>query len=124
MSAPRTWTIGFEKQPLTVNAARRTHWANRAKHDRLWRHIGKLAAQNARIGNLDRITVVWTHERRNRAHFPDTAACIPSAKAFLDGIVDALVIKDDSPHYVLAQEFRVEVTGRDALTCTITEVTE
>lgn len=44
----------------------------------------------------------------------DTAACFPSAKAAIDGLIDAGVIDDDTPDIVPSITFKRPILGEQA----------
>lgn len=116
------WTIVHLDKPVGMNEGRQLHRMVRAAHDRTWRHAFAMLAKAGRIPAINTCTIQWVHERPNRRSIPDTAyGCAYSAKAALDGLVDARVIPDDNPNHVIAQTFRVAITGRHALTAVITE---
>ena len=118
----RTWTLTHPARPLTVNKERTMHYQTRATAVREWRGVFHLLALEARLPHCAAITVHVDQELRNRAHIPDIGACFPSVKAAIDGLVDAGVIDDDDPvHLPLLAFAAPHVTGRDALTLTITE---
>jgi crossover junction endodeoxyribonuclease RusA len=123
LQGTRSWSLSWNQMPAVENAHRTMHYRARAEYDRTWRQAFALLAREARLPTgLAAVTVDVTHERPNRRSLPDPAACAPSAKAALDGLVDYGLIPDDGPEHVHSVTFRVAVTGRHALTIRIEPV--
>lgn len=84
-------------RPLTAN--QRLHWAVRAERVRMWRHAAHMAIRADRVPPSPHVTVrlvVSPPDRRRR----DPSNLMPTQKAAIDGMVDALVVLDDSPEFV------------------------
>ena len=56
---------------------------------------------------------------QKRGPLQDTAACNPSVKAAIDGIVDAGIVPDDTGTYVRQITFLPCIRGEDGLTIII-----
>ena len=88
-------TFDWPRPPL--NANQRLHWAAKAKLTRMIRGATCAAAIN--IPRVEKITVqltwVVTDKRRR-----DSDNAYPTFKAMCDGLVDALVVPDDTPKYM------------------------
>ena len=124
VAPPRSWVLSWDQKPMTENEHRTLHYRQRAVFDRTWREAFALLALEAKLPRgLAAVTIDVTHERPNLASMPDVAACAPSAKAAIDGLVDYGLIEDDGPGWLTAVTFRVAVTGQHALTLRINEVT-
>ncbi len=95
----RRWRLSLPDGPhLTAN--QRLHWAERGRRTADWRHNTRMVAREARIGELDRIGVhleIHPPDRLRR----DPSNWAPTQKACVDGLVDARVVPDDSPAYVV-----------------------
>ncbi len=95
----RRWRLSLPDGPhLTAN--QRLHWADRFRRTACWRHNTKVIAREARIPALPRIGVhleIHPPDRRRR----DPSNWAPTQKACVDGLVDARVVPDDSPAYVV-----------------------
>ena len=105
---PRRWTICHYDEVLTVNKERTMHWTARSASVKSWREAFGWLARSAdgppcdrSIGPCHIDVVPVRHDRRAQ----DVAACLPSAKAAIDGLVDAGVWEDDSPEHVLSVTF-------------------
>lgn len=95
----RSWTLEWEQRPVPMNKYRTLHYRERANYDREWRRIFGTLAQVARVPHLAavNITVVQTCAHHS---LPDVGAAYPTAKAAIDGLVDAGVLDDDTPEIV------------------------
>jgi Holliday junction resolvase RusA-like endonuclease len=90
--------------PWGGNARKRRHWADLARHDRLWRDaVWRLAVDTRnrrRLAVLDRAAVRITFgfpTARRRDIDNWTAA----TKGIVDGLVGTLVVDDDTDHMTL-----------------------
>jgi crossover junction endodeoxyribonuclease RusA len=122
----RSWTIEVPGPPLLLNAERKLVPKARAAEVARIRQLVVWLASEARIprpGKVGPIVVDAT------PHYPtrrssDVAACFPSVKAAIDGLVDRGVIPDDGPEWVRRLTFhppQLGVPGMAGLTLTITE---
>lgn len=93
------WTLFYPVRPWTINKDRNWHPLQRAKVIKEWREAFEQLALDAQIPHLPYITVDICPVLGDR-RLQDTAACVTAAKAAIDGIVDAGVIKDDNPEYL------------------------
>ena len=105
---------------LTANARRK--WWAKAPLVRQWRALGRKAATEAALPPLDRVEIkAYVHRARGGRFDPSNWA--DTAKAVLDGIVDARVIEDDSHEYVIGPDMRAgEPRDTPCLVLTITEL--
>lgn len=119
----RTWTLVDEGQrPLTVNAVARLHRQQWATHTRQVRETWAWLAVQARVPRLDRARIVATPLHANRRSPQDVAAAAPHVKAAVDGLVDAGVLDDDSPEFLVELAFRPpDICGADGLRLVIEE---
>lgn len=82
-----------------------------------WRELGRWTAQSARVPRLSRAFILaelrFTTNRRR-----DPNNWYPTAKAAVDGLVDAGVFVDDNEHVVIGPDMRIgrsNTTGRGTL---------
>src|SRR5437016_4455117 len=90
----RQWEISLPPGEKLLNLNDRSHWRTRSRITHQLRADAAILARAARIPHLDQATVtvvVHPHDRRRR----DPANWAPTAKACIDGIVDAGVLTDD-----------------------------
>jgi len=100
------------------------HFHKQAELVKQWRQYAHFAAVNARLRDrLDRVAItVETHLKGRRSQ--DIGANFPAVKAAIDGLVDAHVIPDDTPEFLVSLTFLAPVFGAaaDEVTLIITEV--
>lgn len=94
----------------TLNSARRKHHMAQAALVKPMRHSAHMLALNAiRNGDLVKfdgpVRVTFEPHQINRGPAADTVAHAPACKAALDGLVDAGVVPDDTPEWVVSQTF-------------------
>lgn len=112
------YILTYTKRPLTTNAERSGNRWGRAEHTREWRDAFAWIARRERVPRMRWINVtVQPFQKRGRLQ--DTAACNPSVKAAIDGLVDAGVIPDDTGDYVRMITFLPCMRGDDQLTLII-----
>lgn len=100
----------FGKRPISLNQERSAHFAVRIRDTQWWRQGFAEAAQLAKVPRMEAANIVVEPVLENR-RWQDTAACFPSAKAAIDGLIDAGVIDDDTPDIVPSITFKRPVLG-------------
>ncbi len=95
----RCWRLSLP-DGLYLTANQRLHWAARNQRTAFWRHNTNMVAREARIPTLPRISVHLEIHPPNRMR-RDPSNWAPTQKACVDGLVDARVVPDDSPAYVV-----------------------
>jgi len=103
---------------MTTNAERKGNRWGRAEHVKEWRAAFAWLARKHEVPRMAWISVV-AQPAQKRGRLQDTAACNPSVKAAIDGLVDAGIVPDDTGHYVREITFLPCVRGDDALTLII-----
>lgn len=123
-TAVRTWTLRHDgERPTTMNDYRKMHHHVWRRIDSSTRSTFAWLAKKERIPALERITVVVQPLHANARSPQDVAACAPAAKAAIDGLVDAGVIPDDGPNFVVSVLFlQPHVAGVDGMQLTIAEL--
>lgn len=94
----REWTI-LLKPPL-LNANQQMHWAVKAKKIKEIRSRSAWLAMVARVPRLQRAVIVIIVHPGVRTRRFDPQNWAPSAKAAIDGLVDAGVLPDDSAKHL------------------------
>lgn len=89
-------------RPLLSNDTR--HRMVLAKKKKEWRDAGCVLARAAKIPLLSSVTVAAWGVYPTRT-MPDAGGIAPSVKAVLDGIVDAGVLPDDRPPFVVCESY-------------------
>jgi len=101
------------EKPITTNRERAGNRWDRAKNTKHWRET----AHGLTAGIIPQLTSmnVTVQPYQKRGRLQDTAACNPSVKAAIDGIVDAGVIPDDTGVYLPKIIFLPCKRGEDSL---------
>jgi Holliday junction resolvase RusA-like endonuclease len=121
----RTWTIELPVGMALLNANRRQHHMAKARLTKAIRDAAHVCARGYRIPTLQRARIVCEFRPPDR-RIRDVHNLFPSAKAAIDGLVDAGVLPDDSDRYLIGPDLRlgpVEQGGRLVLRITELEVT-
>lgn len=112
------WVLEFGKKPLNTNAERRGNRFQRADHVKEWRAAFYWLCKQQQIPRMAWLDVT-AQPFQSRGRLADTAACNPSVKAAIDGIVDAGVVPDDTGDFVRRITFLPTQRGADKLIVTI-----
>lgn len=98
------------RRPVSLNQERAKHYRARIEDTKWWREGFCWAAIEAGMPRLEAAEIVVQPILNNRK-WQDTAACFPSAKAAIDGLVDAGVLEDDTPDILPTITFKRPVLG-------------
>lgn len=90
--------LPWSSPPLSLN--HRRHWRATAKLTRSIRQVVHVLAVQARIGRHERVRVTLHYQPRD-ARVRDEENNVPTLKACCDGLVDAGIVPDDSPQFML-----------------------
>ncbi len=105
---PDSYRVQFSALPwLTSN--QRGGWQRYHRLIRDWRRLARYAAVGGRVPPLGAAHVFVELRFRDKRR-RDPANWAPTAKAIVDGLVDADVIKDDSSDYLVGPDLRVGPT--------------
>ena len=100
---------------FTTNAERRLHHYARAAKVSDIRHKAKLYClnmqRNKKAVPFSQPVHVEFHPTQKPGTLADVAGHLPVAKAVLDGVVDAGLLFDDNPEWVLSQRFWPPIKG-------------
>lgn len=117
----RTWAVELPAGLPLLNANRRVHWRVRHERTKAIREAAYLLARG-QVPALTRAQVIAEYrppDRRRR----DVHNLYPSAKAAVDGLVDAGVLPDDSDRYLIGPDMRCgDVEPKGQLVLHITEL--
>ena len=120
-----SWTLTYHARPWSLNVERAGNRWKRAEMISEWREAFRVLAIAEHITPLTTLVVHAHPFYRTGRSIPDTAACVGSVKAAIDGLVDAGVLTDDTPDIVRTVTFHAPVVDRerhsDALTLWIAE---
>lgn len=92
---------------LNANRTRRMHWAQVRKLAKPIREAACLVARSQRIPTLDRAHVVYVIHPSPQTRKRDPGNWAESAKAAVDGLVDAGVFADDDSSHVIGPDPRL-----------------
>lgn len=106
------WTLTYHARPTALNAERASNRFRRAESVKEWRDAYRLLALESKIPPLQWVHVEARPQYRTARSLPDTAACVGSVKAAIDGLVDAGVLPDDGPELVRRVTFEAPVVDR------------
>ena len=108
-----------------INSNQRLHRMQAAQLTSIWRNAGTVAVLNqiqgpviAFSGRVHITAKVW----KKKAGRWDVGNWYPTAKAAVDGIVQAGLLRDDSNEHVIGPDMRVGGTGQNRLIITIEEI--
>jgi hypothetical protein len=106
---PDTYTIALPAglPLLNANRSRRQHWGAVRRTARDIRTAANIAARNQHIPTLDRAHVVYVIHPTPQTRKRDPGNWAESAKAAVDGLVDAGVFVDDNSAHVLGPDPRL-----------------
>ena len=115
-SEPGLVSLWFPGPLWTINAERSMHHFKRAEHVKTFRDIAMITTKvEMRRGGIIKFTtpvhVEFFPHQAKAGKIADTANHLPPAKACLDGVVDAGLLTDDTPEFVLSQRFWPPVKG-------------
>lgn len=101
--------LPFQKPPLTPN--QRLHYAQKAALTAQIRRAATQCARAAKIPPAGRsaVTTVWFPPDKRRR---DANSLVLTAKAAIDGLVDAGVWPDDDPAHVASETYRIGPVDR------------
>lgn len=121
-AAAGTQTIVLEPPAPFINANSRNHFREKAALTKKWRAAAREAAFDLLPCTANRAHITCTvrfSDNRRR----DVGNLFPTAKACLDGIVDAGLLEDDDDTRVIGPDMRREYpNGTPRVTITIREV--
>lgn len=92
---------------LNANRTRRMHWAQVRKLAKPIREAACLIARSQRIPTIDRAHVVYVIHPSPQTRKRDPGNWAESAKAAVDGCVDAGVFEDDDSSHVIGPDPRI-----------------
>jgi len=117
----KEFVLEYPKRPWTTNSERAGNRWKRAELTKEWRQAFMLLAKQAKIPRLGKV-FIRVEPFQLKGKLQDTASCNPAVKAAIDGLVDAGVIKDDTPEFLPKILFCAPEKGREALRLVIIEI--
>jgi crossover junction endodeoxyribonuclease RusA len=115
------WTLEDDERPWTMNSERSWHWSKRAMRTKSTREKFYWLSKIEQVPKLEYISVDVVPLYKTKGPHADTGAHFPTAKAAIDGIVDAGVIPDDSGKHIQKITFWSPTqNGKDGMRVVIT----
>lgn len=122
----RKWTVTYKARPISLNASYGHHRKERTAHVIEWRNTFWALAKESKVPRLEAITV--TVVTKLNGPMQDIGNDYVSAKAAIDGLVQAGVIANDTGDHLRALTFlpptRVPPSEPCSLSLIITEVND
>ena len=104
---PPSWRLELPAGTFLLNDNQRLHYRTKAKHIDTIREAAGYAARAARIPTLQRIHVFYVVHPKPGIRRRDPGNWSPTAKAAIDGLVDAGIVPDDDHTRVLGGDPRL-----------------
>jgi hypothetical protein len=105
---PRSWRLELPPGTLLINANQNIHWRDRAKLVKALRQTAWAIARRDKLPALQRAHVFYVfHPDTKGDRRRDSGNWSPSAKAAIDGLVDAGVLPDDNHTRLLGPDPRI-----------------
>ncbi|MFI2620454.1 hypothetical protein [Streptomyces sp. NPDC018584] len=104
---PRTWRLELPAETTLINANDRMHPAKRARFVKVIRQAAWAMARHHKMPALQRAHIFYVIHPDTRGRRRDPGNWSPSAKAAVDGLVDAGVLPDDNHHHLLGPDPRI-----------------
>lgn len=101
------------RRPVSLNQERNKHFRARIEDTKWWREGFMAAALDVGMPRFEAAEIIVEPVLNNRK-WQDTAACFPSAKAAIDGLIDAGVLDDDTPDILPTITFKRPILGPQA----------
>lgn len=113
ITRPPAWRIELPVGTFLLNDNQRLHHRRKAEYIELIRRAAGFSARAAKIPTLERIHVIYVIHPKPGNRRRDPGNWSPTAKAAIDGLVDAGVVCDDDSTRVLGGDPRIgpEVKG-------------
>jgi hypothetical protein len=121
-----TWEFVVDHlgRPTTTNRAHQMHHRQVSADRKEWRKAGFVLGRAQKVTRCDAITVECWGRYPDRRSLPDADAIAPALKGFLDGLVDAGLVVDDSGSYVHKITYCAPVVGAGQPAALVVRVTE
>lgn len=103
---PRVFTVRLPAGLELLNANVQLHWSVRARRSRNIRDAARWMARHGKVPRLERARIDFVVNPKAGARRFDPHNWWPSAKAAIDGLVDAGVLPDDNSAHLVASEAR------------------
>lgn len=102
----RFWELFMPAGMDLLTANQRLHWAAKSRVTKDLRWTAYLLAKQTRIPALKRARIWCVYQPPGTRGIRDVANLAPTAKAQVDGLVDAHILADDSDQYLVGPDMR------------------
>ncbi|WP_371634448.1 hypothetical protein OG693_39260 (plasmid) [Streptomyces sp. NBC_01259] len=106
-SRPPSWRLELPAGLFLLNDNQRLHFRRKAEYIDLIRRASALTAKAAKLPTFDRIHLYYVIHPKPGTRRRDPANWSPSAKAAVDGLVDAGILPDDNHTRLLGGDPRL-----------------
>ncbi|MFD9721057.1 hypothetical protein [Streptomyces sp. NPDC059076] len=104
---PTCWRIALPAETTLINANDRMHPARRASFTKVIRQAAWAMARHAKTPQLQRAHILYVIHPDLKARRRDPGNWAPSAKAAVDGLIDAGVLPDDDHTHLIGPDPRI-----------------
>ena len=104
---PRSWRIELPPRTVLLTSNDRLNVHERAARIKALRHTGWAMARACKIPPLERAHIFYVLHPDTKTRRRDPGDWAPSAKAAVDGLVDARVLPDDNHERLLGPDPRI-----------------
>jgi hypothetical protein len=118
-----TTTITLTPPAAFINSNERLHYHEKATRTRAWRAAAKAAVESTFEPYFYRRARIKVLIRFATNHRRDVGNYYPTAKAIVDGLVDAGLMPDDNDRHLIGPDMRRHIpNGSPLVTVTIQEI--
>jgi crossover junction endodeoxyribonuclease RusA len=110
ITRPPSWRIALPEGTFLLNDNQRLHHRRKAEYIELIRRAAGFTARAAKIPTFERIHVFYVVHPKPGIRRRDPGNWSPTAKAAIDGLVDAGIVPDDNSERVLGGDPRLGST--------------
>lgn len=107
LTRPRTWRIELPAETKLINANDNLHFRKKADLVKVIRNASWAIARQAKLPTLQRAHIFYVIHPDTKGRRRDPGNWSPSAKAAVDGLVDAGVLPDDNHTHLLGPDPRI-----------------
>ncbi|MFF6866710.1 RusA family crossover junction endodeoxyribonuclease [Streptomyces ardesiacus] len=104
---PRTWRIALPAETNLINANQNLHYRRKADLIKVIRQAAWATARHHKIPPLQRAHIFYVIHPDTKTRRRDPGNWSPSAKAAVDGLVDAGILPDDNHERLLGPDPRI-----------------
>lgn len=104
---PRSWVVALPAGTLLINANTAMHFRAKAERVKVIRNAAATLARHLKVPALEQAHVYYIVRPAGAARRRDPGNWSPSAKAAVDGLVDAGVLPDDNSDRLLGPDPRI-----------------